>query len=150
MPKRSHFDFLKFSSTNKPSASLGKLCFVKNLLGISSLTKIITPPPLRFLSSLYGKEKPSIWNWELGNVSSSLVSHTTKLSTCFKINCFSWSNIDEMKFMFISPIIVLLTFFNLNFSPLTGDLNLVYFEVGVRILRTAVRTTFINTSILVF
>ena len=114
MPKKSHFDFLKFSSTNKPSTSLGKLCFVKSLLGINPLTKIITPPPLRFLSSLYGKEKPFIWNWELGNVLSSLVSHTTK-TTCFKTNSFSWLNLDEIEFIFICPIIVLLTFLNLKF-----------------------------------
>ena len=115
MPKRSHFDFLKFSSTNKPSTSLWKSCFVKSLLGISSLTKVITPPPLRFLSSLYGKEKPSIWKWECGNILSSLVSRATKTSTCFKTNSFSCLNLDEMEFIFICPIIVLLTFFNLKF-----------------------------------
>ena len=112
---RSHFDFVKFRSTNKLSTSPKKLYFVKCLLGKSSLTKIIPSSPLQFLSYLYGKEKLFMWNWEFGNVLSSLVSYITKLSTCFKTNSFSWLNLNEIEFIFICPIIALLTFFNLKF-----------------------------------
>ena len=115
MPKKNYFSFLKLSSTSKPLASLWKLTFVRSLLGTSSLTKIKTPPQLRFLFSLYGKEKPSIWNWEFENVLSNLVLHTTKIPICFKTNSFSWVNVNEIEFIFIYPIIVLLPFFNFKF-----------------------------------
>ena len=49
------------------------------------------------------------------NISSSLVLHATKTSICFKSNSFGWLNIDEMEFIFICSIIVLLTFLNLKF-----------------------------------
>ena len=61
MPKRNHFDFLKFSSTNKPS-TLGKLCFAKILLGISSLTKIITPHHGFCLASMAKNNKNIIFS----------------------------------------------------------------------------------------
>ena len=42
-------------------------------------------------------------------------SHATKISTRFKTNSFSWLNLDEINFLFIYPIIVLLTFLNPKF-----------------------------------
>ena len=52
--------FFFLISTNKPSMSFGKLCFVKSL-----------PPPIRFQSSRKGTEKPSIRMLDVVNVSSS-------------------------------------------------------------------------------
>ena len=128
--KEKAFWFSKIKFNKQTLTSHGILCFVESLLGISSMKKIMMPPLLRFLSSLYGKEKPAIWSWEFGNDSSSLVSRTTKISTCFKCNSFSWSNLDEIEFLFIYPIIVLLSYWCfsiLDFLLLTEDLNLAYF-----------------------
>ena len=78
--QNNHLHFLEFNSINKASVSVGKTCYLRILLGISSLTYIMTPPPFLFLSKRYGLENPSIGIYETGKVSSSLVSVMIKIS----------------------------------------------------------------------
>ena len=93
VPSKSHLDFLKFSSTKRPLISLGKKCFVSNLLGTSSRTYIITTPPDLFLSILNGSENSSTESCEFGKESCNFVSVRTKVSTCFRASFFSWLNL---------------------------------------------------------
>ena len=53
--------YQKFISRKIPPISSTKLCFVRILVGISSLIKIIIPPPFLFLSNLNGIEKSGKW-----------------------------------------------------------------------------------------
>ena len=55
--------------------------------GMSSLIYNKRPPPLTFLSYLYGVVKP-ILNWTEGNKSSSFVSEIRKMSTFLSSICF--------------------------------------------------------------
>ena len=106
--------FLKFISTNKPSMSFGKLCFVKSLLGMSLLTYMSVPPPFRFRSSRKGEEKPSVRKLDVVNVSSSFVSVNTNISTSLEIRHFNWSNFPDMELIFRFPIITFFGFFSLT------------------------------------
>ena len=85
VPRISYFVFFKLISINIPSISSGNVYLLTNLLGISSLTNIITPPPYLFLSMRYSFLKPSIINCESGKLESNLVSVVIKMSTVFLI-----------------------------------------------------------------
>ena len=109
------FFFLKFISTNNPSMSFGKLCFVKSLLWISILRYISMPTPFQFWPSWKVKEKPSVRKLDVANISSSFVSANANTSTWFEIRHFNWWHFPGMGLMYRFPMTTCFGFFSLTF-----------------------------------
>ena len=97
--KSSHLQFLKLSSTNRPSISSGKTCLSICLLGMSSRMQIINHTPFQFLSSLYGSGKP----------------FTKNCAVCCKRIMCNCSNLFRSEFMLRFPIIILFRFLVYSF-----------------------------------
>ena len=84
--------------------------FTSTLLGISSLTNVITLPPCLFLSRRCGCLKPSI---KSGKLESNLLSVIMQMSTLFLIIIFNLSNLLDSEFTFKWHIINLFIYFSL-------------------------------------
>ena len=110
--KSNHFCFLVLISKNMPSIFSSTLSTILSLQGMSSLTKITTPPPKVFLSRLYGKWYPSRTNWCWVKQASILLSFTTSISMLPMTNVLKESNFPFMEFMLMHPISRRLKLFN--------------------------------------
>lgn len=114
--RKSHLVFLKLNSINNPLMSPGKLCFLKNLEGMSFLAIINIPPLFQFLSSPRSFEDVSIIKLDGGEVSSAFVSLRTRILMLFVMRGFSWSNLSDKEFIFTWPTTILFALLNLNLS----------------------------------
>ena len=103
---KNHFLLLKLISPERLSTLHCNLhCNKRD--GISSLIYNSGPPPLSFLSHLYGVVKP-ILNWAEGKKSSSFVPEMRKMSTFLSSIYTKESNLFLIKFMFTYTKITLL------------------------------------------
>ena len=103
---KNHFLFFELISTERLFTLHWDLDFNKRD-GMSSLIYNRKPPPLSFLSYLYGVMKPSILNWAERNESSSFVSEIRKVSVFLSSIYIKESNLFLIEFMFTWPKISL-------------------------------------------